>query len=449
MNMPSEREFEFPLTITEWKAAQRVGDGLTRLLVLASSERASNTQTRTWITVASDKQIKDQWERLPSPDSPLYGVPFAVKDNIDAETFYTTAGCPAFAKSPATQDASVVARLKAAGAVLIGKTNLDQFATGLVGTRSPYGAVPNTFDETRVSGGSSSGSAASVARGSVPFSLGTDTAGSGRVPAGLNNIYGLKPTRGAISTHGVVPACRSLDCVSIFALTADDAETVLSVAEGFDLRDAYSRSRPEDAWSASPAGTFGARHLPPNPRIAICKDPDWSGQSDNEAAYTAALRRCSELGWELVPVDFRSLFKLARLLYDGPWVAERFAAIKEFIMSHADEMDPTVWSIVSGATCFSATDAFEAEYQRKDLTREIDGALRNLDCVLVPTTPAFPTLEEVARDPIGENSKMGTYTNFVNFLDWSALAIPAGFRGDGLPFGITLMSNMWQDHHLL
>lgn len=441
----------FPLTISEWKDAQLSDDGFTRIISLIASERTANPHTHAWISLATDDHIKEQWDCLCSSSSanlPLRGVPFAVKDNINARAFRTTAACPAFASDAViVEDAPVVAKLKAAGAILIGKTNLDQFATGLVGTRSPYGAVPNSFDPTRVSGGSSSGSAVVVARGVVPFSLGTDTAGSGRVPAGLNNIFGLKPTRGAISARGVVPACRSLDCVSIFTLTMDDAETVLSVAEGFDDEDAYSRARP----SVLPSSGFGTslRLAETRPTLAICKEPPWFGGSEQARAYETALSRCAELGWNLVPTDFDKLFGLAQLLYEGPWVAERYAAIQTFIETSASEMDPTVHSIISRAKKFSAADTFSAEYLRQDLTREIQTVFAAFDGLLVPTTPTFPTHKDIENDPVNENSKLGTYTNFVNFLDWTALAIPAGFRADGLPFGITLISDKWQEPGLL
>lgn len=407
------------------------------------------------MSLASADQIREQWERLEPQRAlndklPLFGVPFAVKDNIDVRGFPTTAACPAFTSEAATSDAAVVARLKTAGAIVIGKTNMDQFATGLVGTRSPHGAVPNAFDPSRVSGGSSSGSGVVVARGVVPFSLGTDTAGSGRVPAGLNNIVGLKPTRGALSARGVLPACRTLDCVSIFALTVEDAQAVLSVAEGYDEKDSYSRPRPAQG-APPPASAFGAARLecmPPS--LAICSRPDWYGRDDQVPAYEAALCKARALGWRLTPVDFSDLFALAKLLYEGPWVAERFVAIRSFIEQASDkDMDPVVRGIVTKARHFSAADAFASEYARQDLARQIAVALADFDGLLVPTAPTFPTIEQVLADPVRENSLLGTYTNFVNFLDWSAISIPAGFRRDGLPFGITLISSAWQEPKLL
>lgn len=443
------------VTIDDWRNVQSRDGGPSSLLSLVKSQRAANAETHAWVSLASPEQIRDQWDRVQSQrllnDSlPLLGVPFAVKDNIDVRGFLTTAACPAFAAEPAATDAPVIARLKAAGAIVIGKTNMDQFATGLVGTRSPHGAVPNSFDPARVSGGSSSGSGVVVARGVVPFSLGTDTAGSGRVPAGLNNIIGLKPTRGALSARGVLPACRTLDCVSIFALTAQDARTVLSVAEGYDDKDAYSRPRPSPSLPSA-APTFGTASLASRPpSLAICSQPDWYGRDDQAPAYEAALRKARALGWKLTPVDFSDLFALAKLLYQGPWVAERFVAIRDFIEQASDkDMDPVVRGIVAKARDFSAADAFASEYARQDLTRQIAMALCEFDGLLVPTAPTFPTIQQVLADPVRENSLLGTYTNFVNFLDWSAVSIPAGFRGDGLPFGITLISSTWQEPKLL
>lgn len=447
------------VTIEDWKVAQLQTGTPNRLLSLIELERHTNPDTKTWISLATPHQIESQWQQLQlqkqtlseadiTKQLPLYGVPFAVKDNIDVQGFPTTAACPAFTNVPATTDAPVVARLKAAGAIVIGKTNMDQFATGLVGTRSPHGAPPNSFDESRISGGSSSGSGVVVGRATVPFSLGTDTAGSGRVPAGLNNVVGLKPTRGALSARGVLPACRTLDCVSIFALMVDDAKTVLAVAEGYDAEDSYSRFR--SAYMPSMTLAFNGTSKTEAPSLAICSNPEWFGRDHHHAAYDAALDKARHLGWNLVPVDFSTLFKLAKLLYEGPWVAERYAAIKTFIESVQDgDLDPTVCKIVSKANSFSAVDAFTSEYERQDLAREIEVAFRDFDAILVPTTPTFPTIEQVQADPVGENSILGTYTNFVNFLDWSAIAIPAGFRHDGLPFGITLISGTWQEDRLL
>ncbi|MAZ05425.1 MAG: allophanate hydrolase [Halomonas sp.] len=374
---------------------------------------------------------------------PLYGIPFAAKDNIDARGFETTAACPTFAYTP-KEDATTIARLKAAGAVVIGKTNLDQFATGLVGTRSPYGAVPNSFKPEVVSGGSSSGSASVVARGLVPFSLGTDTAGSGRVPAGLNNLVGLKPTRGRFSIRGVVPACRSLDCVSIFALTVNDAGLVSDVMTGFDAGDAFSRKAPY----ALPLDGPALRRPGPIRRLAIPEHPQWFGDPQSEAAWNTTISLWRGLNVELVPMDFSPMLELAALLYEGPWVAERHAAVEAFMASHADDMNPVVKGIISNAGKFSATDTFKAQYRKEELQRQIDVLLADVDALLVPTAPTAPTIQAVNADPVTLNSQLGTYTNFVNLADMSALAIPAGFRDDGLPFGVTLISGAWKDTEL-
>ena len=429
----------YPVTITDWKAAQASGESLSRLLCLVESLDAADPA---WISLTNSDHIRSQWQRIQvlkeeGYSLPLLGVPFAVKDNIDVEGLVTTAACPDFSYSP-EKDAAVIQVLKKAGAIVIGKTNLDAFATGLVGTRSPYGAVPNTFDSRYISGGSSSGSASVVARGLVPFALGTDTAGSGRVPAGLNNIIGLKPTRGALSARGVVPACRSLDCVSILALTIEDAREVFEIAASYDAEDSYSRPR-----------VFQPPYTEETPRIAICDNPPWFDHNLQCDAYQQSLQQAEKLGWSLEHTGFSALFSLANLLYEGPWVAERFCSIKEFIGRPDVEIDPVVRSIIQRATDFSAVDLFEKEYIKADLIRVIEEQFHGYDAVLVPTTPTFPTLEEVGREPVLENSRLGTFTNFVNFLGWSALSIPAGFRSDGLPFGLTIISTRWQEEKLL
>lgn len=430
-----------PLTINDWVLLQARGGGAKRILSLIDSLETPDTA---WISIATPELIRAQWQALEAFEAlgellPLYGVPFAVKDNIDVVGFSTTAACPDFAYE-ASEDAQVVAVLKRAGAIVIGKTNLDQFATGLVGTRSPYGVVPNIFDPEYISGGSSSGSASVVGRAICPFALGTDTAGSGRVPAGLNNIVGLKPTRGALSTRGVIPACRSLDCVSVLALNTEDAELILQIATVYDEKDSFARAAPE-----SP--TSGA--IPEKPCIAICQDPQWFGQEEHKVAYLEALKLCKEIGWNLIPTDFSLLFKLADLLYEGPWVSERFAAIKDFISRPDVSMDPVVHSIIAKARNFSSVDVFEAEYLRRDLTRDIEIQFNKFSAILTPTTPKLPTIQDLNKSPVLENSRLGTYTNFVNLLDWSALTFPAGFRSDGLPFSLTLISTQWQEQKLL
>lgn len=427
-------------TISEWLSAYR-NQHISARELLHSLRNSLDTKDSAWIYICSPTELDAQLDALEArPEAlslPLYGIPYVVKDNIDVANIPTTAACPTFTYVP-TSDATTITKLRAAGAIVLAKTNLDQFATGLVGTRSPYGSVPNSFKTEYVSGGSSSGSATSVARGLVPFSLGTDTAGSGRVPAGFNNIVGLKPTKGRFSTRGVVPACRSLDCVSVLALTVDDAELIAKILEGFDAADSYSRT------PSMHSGYFSGK-----PRFGIPSSPDWFGDSESEAAWKLTLDNMSALNVELISIDFTPMFTLAQLLYGGPWVAERHAAIAKFMEEHAKDMNDVVRGIIEKAANFSATDAFVAEYQRADLAREIQTLMQNVDALLVPTSPRLPTINEVNADPIVVNSQLGTYTNFVNLADCSALALPAVMRADGLPFGITLIAPAWQDAALI
>jgi allophanate hydrolase len=373
---------------------------------------------------------------------PLYGVPFAIKDNIDLVGLPTTAGCPAYSYSP-KRSATVVARLLAAGAMPIGKTNLDQFATGLVGTRTPHGACSSVFDERYISGGSSSGSAVAVARQLVSFSLGTDTAGSGRVPAAFNNLIGLKPTRGLLSMSGVVPACRTLDCVSIFATSCHDAQAVWKEAKGYDAGDSFSRT-PGIGQNAAPwvHGSF---------RFGVPSVNQWEFFGDAEARdlYQQAICDLEQIGGEKVEVDFSIFRAAADLLYAGPWVAERMAAIRQFVQSNANEMDPVVREIILGASRYSAVDAFEAEYRLHDLRRATEREWQGMDVLILPTTGTIYRHEGIAADPINLNTNLGYYTNFVNLLDLAAVAVPAGFRSNGLPFGISLIGTAFSDEALL
>jgi allophanate hydrolase len=372
--------------------------------------------------------------RAPEPNSlPLWGLPCAVKDNIDVAGLPTTAACPDFANMPG-KDATVVARLRALGAIILGKTNLDQFATGLNGTRSPYGAPRCVFDKAYISGGSSSGSAVAVASGLVSFALGTDTAGSGRVPAALNNIVGIKPTPGLLSTTGVVSACRSLDCVSIFTGNVRDGIEVRRLAEGFD---------PADPWS---------RHATPLPlpatglRVGILAPADRAFFGDAESArlYEAAIGRLDEA---TVEIDFAPFRETAALLYSGPWVAERLAAFESFGLS-ASVMDPAVAEVIMGGAKFSAVEAFEGLYVLEALKRRADAEWAKADVLLLPTVPTSYRVEEMLADPISLNSRLGTYTNFFNLLGYCGIAVPAGFKADGLPSGVTLAGRAFQDDAL-
>lgn len=386
-----------------------------------------------WISRVADDDVLAQAAALRDPSLPLYGVPFAVKDNIDCAGLATTAACPAFAYMP-QRDAAVVAKLKAAGAILLGKTNMDQFATGLVGTRSPYGIPRCVFDVDYVSGGSSSGSAVAVAAGLCGFSLGTDTAGSGRVPAAYNGIVGLKPTRGLLSTDGVVPACRSLDCVSIFAGSVADAAAVLRVVEGFDAADPWSRQ-------AAPYG------LPPRARIGVLAPHDWEffGDDENAALYEAAIARFKARGHAVHAVDYAPFREAASLLYGGAWTAERLAAIEPFLAGHEDAVEPSVRAIITGARRQTAVDAFNGQYRLMAARRAADAAWADMDVLLLPTAPVQDTVAAVQADPIARNARLGIYTNFVNLLDYSAIAVPAGFKARGLAFGVTLVAPAFAD----
>jgi allophanate hydrolase len=332
-----------------------------------------------------------------------------------------------------------VQRLIDAGAIALGKTNLDQFATGLVGARSPYGAPANAFDPRYIPGGSSSGSAIAVAAGLASFSLGTDTAGSGRVPAAFNNLVGLKPTLGLLSTRGVVPACRSLDCVSIFGLTVRDAQTVLDVAQGFDSEDPYSRAAP------APTGGLGERFRFGVPRKA---DLEFFGDREAEKLFAAALGKLEALGGERVELDFGPFLETARLLYEGPWVAERWLVIRELLERKPEAVHPVTRRVTEKAASFSAADAFAAAYRLQALRRRAEDAWAKVETIVTPSAPTIYTLAEVEADPVTLNSRLGTYTNFVNLLDMSGIAVPAGFRPDGLPFGITLLAPAFQDRAL-
>jgi allophanate hydrolase len=379
----------------------------------------------------------DAARALGSPDGrPLWGIPFAVKDNIDVAGMPTSASCPDFTYL-AKADAFVVARLRAAGAIVLGKTNLDQFATGLVGVRTPWPAPINAIDPTIVPGGSSSGSAVAVARGIAAFALGTDTAGSGRVPAALNGIVGLKPTLGALSASGMVPACRSLDTISIFAMTTAEAWSVFDAAAGFDKADAYSRllaSRP-----VSP--------VPPAPRIGV---PDAAtlktfGDAAQEAAFRTTIAALEAKGAVIVELDFEPFYAVATLLYEGAWVAERVAAVGDRLLDRPESLHPTTRAILEPGLKLTAVDAFRGLYRLKELERPCREMLSIVDALCVPTIPTFVRLDEIAADPIGPNSMLGTYTNFVNLLDMCGIAVPTGVRRDGRPATVTFLASAGRD----
>jgi allophanate hydrolase len=427
-------------TVAAIVAAHRKGTLTPAETVARSYRRIRNhNDPAVFISLRDEKDALAEAERLKvknAADLPLYGVPVAVKDNIDALGFRTTAGCPAFAYTPA-HDATAVAKLRAAGAIIIGKTNLDQFATGLVGMRSPYGIPNNPIRNDLIPGGSSSGSAVAVSAGLVPLALGTDTAGSGRVPAMLNNIVGLKPSFGMISTAGVVPACRTLDCVSVFSLTVDDAVTALAAMAGPDPADPFSRDRP-------------LKEITPFPQKLRLGVPAkgqliFFGDEASETAYGEALMRWTALGADLTAFDMEPFYETARLLYEGPWVAERYLVIRNLLASSPDAIHPVTREITAAGARLTAAETFSALYRLQGLRKIAERTFANFDAVVLPTTPTAYSARQVLANPIELNSRLGTYTNFVNLLDLCALALPAAMRADDIPFGITLVAPAGRD----
>jgi allophanate hydrolase len=403
-------------------------------------DAADHADTRKiWITRLSHEQVMRHVHALQGrsmEELPLYGIPFVIKDNIDLAGVPTTAGCAEFAYTP-QRSASVVQRLLDAGAIPLGKTNLDQFATGLVGVRSPYGACRNSIDPAFISGGSSAGSAVAVAMGLASFALGTDTAGSGRVPAAFNNILGLKPSLGRLSTAGVVPACRSLDCVSIFTLTADDAARVLEVAEGFDPADAYSRA-------AQDRSIVGLRFGVPRQ-----EQLQFFGDAEYARLFADSVRRLEELGGSQIEIDFAPFLEAARLLYEGAWVAERYAAVGGFLEANPGALLAVTRRIIEGGKQPTAAQAFAGQYRLMELKRASEQVWSEIDVILTPTAGTIYSVAAIDADPIRLNTNLGYYTNFMNLFDLAGVAVPAGFRSDGLPFGVTLVGLHSTDRSLL
>ncbi len=433
-------QFVDSLDISSLLQAYRAGRATPAAVMAQLLDAADAAAPRNlWITRLTRSEVMAHvraLERHAATELPLYGIPFVIKDNIDLAGVPTTAGCPDYAYTPA-RSATVVERLMAAGAIPLGKTNLDQFATGLVGTRSPYGACGNAFDANYIAGGSSSGSAVAVALGLASFSLGTDTAGSGRVPAAFNNLVGLKPSLGRLSTRGVVPACRSIDCVSIFALTAADAARVLESASGFDAEDAYSRAAQERPIGGARIGVPRASQL------------EFFGDRGYAAAFARALEHLAALGATLREIDFAPFLEAARLLYEGPWVAERYAAVGEFIEAHPQSVHPVTRRIIEGGRQPSAAAAYRAGYRLMELKRASEAAWRDVELIVTPTAATTYTIAELEADPIRLNSNLGVYTNYMNLFDLAGVACPAGRREDGLPFGVTLIGPTWTEQALL
>jgi allophanate hydrolase len=427
------------LTIAALQAAY--AGGLTPLDVVEEviRLRSALADRAVFITETSAKALRDAARAVMAGprDLPLWGIPFAAKDNIDVAGLPTTAACPAFAYMPDT-DATLIARLRAAGAIVIGKTNLDQFATGLNGTRSPYGAPRSVFDADYVSGGSSSGSAVAVASGLCAFALGTDTAGSGRVPAMFNNLVGIKPTPGLVPNTGVVPACRSVDVVTVFAGSVTDGDAVRRVIEGYDPADPFSRR-------ATPAA------LPPRLRIGVLDgaEREFFGNAEVEALYDAAIARAKSLGATILPFDYAPFREAAALLYDGPWVAERLAAVEAFFATHATDFDPTVGKIIGGAARYTGVDAFNGLYRLNAIKQQIAPVWDAVDVLMLPTSPTTCTVADMLADPIVRNSQFGRYTNFVNLMGLAAIAVPGGFGSSGLPAGVTLIGPAFTDEALV
>ncbi len=402
-----------------------------------------------WISTISEEQLSvllAELDKKTIDELPLYGIPFAVKDNIDLSLLPTTAGCEAYSYQP-QQSAQVVKLLMEAGAIPLGKTNLDQFATGLVGVRSPWGAVKNSFAPEYISGGSSSGSAVAVANGQVCFSLGTDTAGSGRVPAALNNIVGLKASKGLLSCTGVVPACKSLDCVTLFANTVDELNLLLEISAQADQKDCYSRANTmENAISSyQPNDTLSTLKI----GLPLPEQLEFFGDSSTRALFTENIQLLKAAGAKIVPINLQPFLQAAKLLYEGPWVAERYAAIEEFFSRDPKQCLPVIETIIGGAVKHSAVDAFKSLYRLQAYKVECDKILAQVDCIITPTAGTTYRIAEVEAEPVRLNSNLGYYTNFMNLLDYAAIAVPGGFTDKGLPFGVTLFGPAFTDRVLL
>ncbi|MDQ2708659.1 MAG: allophanate hydrolase [Actinomycetota bacterium] len=419
-------------------------------LTLERIAAAEATHGCVWISRVSAAELRARADELaagtPDEGLPLYGVPFAVKDNIDAAGLLTTAACPAFSYTP-DRDAGSVRRLLDAGAILVGKTNLDQFATGLTGTRSPYGACQSVYGGDLVSGGSSSGSAVAVAAGLVPFALGTDTAGSGRVPAAMNGIVGLKPTRGLISTSGVVPACRSLDCVSIFTRDLPDAATVLDVLAGPDPQDPWSRV--SERHFRSHRSCESAARSGWKLAIAAKGELDFEGDSAMAGAYLFVEGRAGAAAGGVQQTTLEPLLEAGDLLYGGPWVAERLAGLADFLDTHPDDVLPVTRAVIERGAEFSAADAFGAIHRLRELRAWCDRLWEHADALLLPTVPTTFTRAQIAEQPHTRNLVLGRYTQFANLLDLAAVALPAGTTDDGRPVGISLLGPAFAEARLL
>lgn len=431
------------LNIKDLRAKYLSGEVTVKEVISSIFEKIEQTRdSNIWIYTLTEEELSPYLKNLENKnieDLPLYGIPFAIKDNIDLVNIPTTAACPEFSYTP-KKSAFVVEKLIQAGAIPIGKTNLDQFATGLVGTRSPYGACKNSINKEYISGGSSSGSAVSVALSMASFSLGTDTAGSGRVPAAFNNLIGLKATKGVISTSGVVPACRSLDCVTVFAKELDSIKKVFEIANAYDEEDIYSRAYEKNEFEEKAKFSF-----------AIPKKEQLKFFGDEEAKnlFDEAIKKFESLGGKACEIDYEPFNESANLLYSGPWVTERFIAIKEVITKTPQVVEQTVRKIISGGENINAINYFESEYILKKNRKKAEKLFEEFEFMLTPTTGTIYKIEEVNNNPIELNTNLGYYTNYMNLLDLSAIAVPAGFRKNGLPLGVTVVAKNFEEEKLL
>lgn len=444
----SQLDHPFDLRIDALRSSYRAGHLTPRALMAALRARAAalDPEYAIFIRLLEEAELEPYLvalERRAVTDLPLYGIPFAIKDNIDLAGVPTTAACPAFAYQPA-RSSTLVERLIALGAIPLGKTNLDQFATGLNGTRSPYGVCRNAVLPEYPAGGSSSGSALAVALGLASFALGTDTAGSGRVPAALNNLIGIKPTRGLLSTAGVVPACRTLDCLTFFTATAVESSRLLALSIGQDERDPFSRANP--SWNHAHA--FGA---PGRFRFGVpcLQDRDFLGCTEGPALFAEAVAQMQMIGGEPVEIDLSPFLQAARLLYEGPWIAERYHVAGALIERQPQAVLPVIRDILAGAPAMTAVQTFDALYRLQGYKARCDAIVDAVDCVLTPTIARAVTLQELEAEPILRNSELGYYTNFMNLLDYAAVAVPVAFMSQGLPWGITLFGRAFTDQYLL
>lgn len=447
MSQSSVISAAFDMTLAGVKAQYASGISPVQLMSKLRQEAERYSDRNIFIHLITEEELAPWIEALMKTDpesKPLWGVPFVIKDNIDLAGIPTTAACEAFAYTPSTS-ATVVQRLLDQGALPLGKANLDQFATGLNGTRSPWGPCGNSFDKSLISGGSSAGSAVAVALGLASFSLGTDTAGSGRVPACFNNLVGVKPSRGLLSARGVVPACKSLDCVSIFALHCDDANAVLAAAEAYDKGDGFSRENTLE----NQAHAYGCFTDPLTLGVIPAQQLKFFGDADYEAAYTRTLESLRAHGIKLTEIDYTPFDEVARLLYEGPWVAERYVATQPLIDEQPDAFFPVVRDIIAPGGQPTAADLFRAQYKLKELAQRCTSQLSGVDALMTPTAGTLFSIEQMQAEPIKRNSELGYYMNFVNLLDFAALAVPTAMTGAGLPFGVTLSAPAFTDRRLL